>query len=244
MSDCVLVTGASGSIGLATIRAFAGRGLGVATIDRDPLPAAQARLVTHELEADLLDDAAVAAAVAAIEAPLRHVVAVAGGGDVDELSEEDPATGSLETFTRVVANNLHTAFATIRNAVPRLRELEGDRSIALVGSINAYGGYGAPGYSAAKAGLSGLAATLATPLGADGIRINCLALGTVDTDNLRALDEARGRTLDLGTIAARAPLGRVLSPEDVASALAAMTLDMSGLTGSTIVLDNGQTLIR
>ena len=243
MSDAVLVTGASGSIGQATIRAFAERGLRVATIDRKPLPAAEAELVAHVLEADLTDDEAVARAVAAIERPLRHVVAVAGGGDAGELGQEDPATEPVEVFARVVANNLHTAFTTIRHAVPLLREAGGG-SIVLVGSINAYGGYGAPGYSAAKAGLSGLAASLATPLGADGIRIACLALGTVDTENLHALDAALGRTLDLEAIASRAPLGRVLEPADVASALVAMTLDMPGLTGTTVVLDNGQTLIR
>lgn len=244
MSDAVLVTGASGSIGRATIRAFAGRGLRLATVDRDPLPPAEAELVAHELGADLTDDGAVARALSAIEGPLRHVVAVAGGGDLEELSQGDPATEATEIFARVVANNLHTSFTTIRNAVPLLRDAGGDGSIALVGSINAYGGYGAPGYSAAKAGLSGLAAALAPDLGADGIRINCLALGTVDTENLRALESARGRPIDLEARAARVPLGRVLTPDDVASALVAMTLDMRGLTGSTVVLDNGQMLIR
>ena len=245
MSDAVLVTGASGSIGLATIRALSARGCAVATIDTQALPGTEAELVAQELTADLSDDAAVAAAVASIEPQLRHVVAVAGGGDVDELSADDPATEPTAVFQQVVENNLHIAFTTIRNVVPLLREADGDRSIVLVSSINAYGGYGAPGYSAAKAGLSGLAAALATPLGAEGIRISCLALGTVDTENLHALEEAtRGRVLDLEAIAARAPLGRVLSPEDAASAAVAMTLDMRGLTGTTIVLDNGQTLIR
>jgi NAD(P)-dependent dehydrogenase (short-subunit alcohol dehydrogenase family) len=244
MSDAVLVTGASGSIGQATVRAFSERGLRVATIDRKPLPPEVAGLVAHELEADLTDDLGVGAAVAEIERPLRHLVAVAGGGDVEELSQQDPATEPVEVFQRVVANNLLTAFTAIRHAVPLLREPDGDRSIVLVSSINAYGGYGAPGYSAAKAGLDGLTASLATPLGGDGIRIACLALGTVETENLRALDEARGLTHDLGAVAKRAPLGRVLEPSDVASALAAMALDMPGLTGTTIVLDNGQTLIR
>jgi 3-oxoacyl-[acyl-carrier protein] reductase len=244
MSDAVLVTGASGSIGLATIRAFAAREMRVATLDRQPLGPAEAKLVAHELDADIADDEAVKVAVETIDPPLRHVVAVAGGGDLDELSQEDPATEPLHVFEQVVANNLHTAFVTIRNTVPLLRATTGDRSIVLVGSINAYGGYGAPGYSAAKAGLSGLAAALATPLGAEGIRISCLALGTVDTENLHALDAAQGRTLDIEAIASRAPLGRVLEPEDVASALVAMTLDMRGLTGATVVLDNGQTLIR
>ena len=244
MSGAVLLTGATGDIGRATLHAFRARGFEVVTLDRRPLPPPESELAAAHLEVDLTDDAAVGAALEGSGASIRHVVAVAGGGDLEELSQQDPATEPVEVFARAVANNLHTAFTTVRHAVPLMRRLDGDRSVALVGSINAYGGYGAPGYSAAKAGLSGLAAALATPLGADGIRINCLALGTVDTENLRALDEARGIDQDLGPVAARAPLGRVLTASDAASALAAMTLDMPGLTGATIVLDNGQTLIR
>jgi NAD(P)-dependent dehydrogenase (short-subunit alcohol dehydrogenase family) len=244
MSGAVLLTGASGDIGRAALHAFRARGLDVVSLDREPLPAPESELVAHHLAVDLNDDEAVGTALDGVDVRVRHVVAVAGGGDLEELSQDDPATAPLDVFSRAVANNLHVAFTTIRHAVPSMRRLDGERCIVLVGSINAYGGYGAPGYSAAKAGLSGLAAALATPLGAEGIRINCLALGTVDTQNLRKLDEARSRTLDLDAIASRAPLGRVLTPADVASALAAMTLDMPGLTGTTIVLDNGQTLIR
>jgi NAD(P)-dependent dehydrogenase (short-subunit alcohol dehydrogenase family) len=241
----VLVTGAFGDIGRRTVAVVAARGGQVVTMDRTPLPGDVAALVCREITVDLTDDANVARHLEARDMPaVRHVIAVAGGGDVDELSQQDPATESLEIFNRVVVNNLHAAFVTVRNTVPLLRRQPGDRSITLVGSINAYGGYGAPGYSAAKAGLSGLVAALATPLGAEGMRINCLALGTVDTANLRHLAEARGRRHDLGAVAEKAPLHRVLTSDDVARSLAAMALDMPGLTGTTVVLDNGQTLIR
>jgi NAD(P)-dependent dehydrogenase (short-subunit alcohol dehydrogenase family) len=245
-ADVALVTGAAGSIGLATIRALAGRDLRVVTADQQPLHSAEAALVALALDVNLVDDEACAAAFARLPdlGSLRHVVAVAGGGDVEELSQPDPPTEPAAVFARVVANNLGIAFTTVRHAVPLLRRTNGDRSITLVGSINAYGGYGAPGYSAAKAGLSGLVNALTTPLGAEGIRINCLALGTVDTENLHALAAARSEPLDLAETAAAAPLKRVLAPRDVASALVAMALDMPGLTGETIVLDNGQTHIR
>ena len=241
----VLVTGAAGDIGRCTVTAVAARGRRVVALDRTPLPDDAGALVHREITVDLTDDAAVARRLGAEDMPaVGHVVAVAGGGDVDELSQPDPATECLDLFSRVVANNLHAAFVTVRNTVPLLRRQAGDRSITLVGSINAYGGYGAPGYSAAKAGLSGLVAALAAPLGAEGIRINCLALGTVDTANLRYLAEVSGRRHDLVAVAAKAPLQRVLTPDDVARSLVAMALDMPGLTGTTVVLDNGQTLIR
>lgn len=241
-----LVTGAAGSIGRATVRALHAKGLTVVTADKQPLPPPERDLVAADIELDLLDDAAVADLARRIVdlGSLAHVVAVAGGGDLEELSQKDPATEAVDIFRRVIEANLTTAFTTVRNTVPLLRAGEGNRSITLVGSINAFGGYGAPGYSAAKAGLAGLANSLAGPLGADGIRINCVALGTVDTENLHHLADARGARLDLGAIAARAPLQRVLTADEVGAALAALAEDMPGLTGSTVTLDNGQTRIR
>jgi 3-oxoacyl-[acyl-carrier protein] reductase len=241
-----LVTGASGSIGRATVRALAERQCSVVTVDRRPLPEPEAGLVLKHLVVELEDDAASAEALASLPSAesLQHVIAIAGGGDSEELSQTDPATEDVRIFSRVVVNNLHIAFVTIRHVVPPLRAAAGNRSITLVGSINAFGGYGAPGYSAAKAGLIGLANALATPLGTDGIRINCLVLGTVDTENLHGLAESSGVPLDLAGLAERAPLKRVLEPAEVARALVAMAFDMPGLTGASVVLDNGQTQIR
>jgi len=240
------ITGAAGSIGRATIRTLSSRGLAIATADQKRLPRSEAGLVASELAVDLRDETALGNAVSRLRSlgRLEHVIAIAGGGDREELAQSDPVTEDLQIFSRVVTNNLLIAFATIRHVVPLLREGNGNRSITLVGSINAFGGYGAPGYSAAKSGLIGLTNALATPLGADGIRINCLALGTVDTENLRELAAGQGASSDLSAIAAKAPLGRILTPAEVGRARAAIALDMSGLTGATIVLDNGQTLIR
>lgn len=240
------VTGAAGSIGRATVRTLSSRGLAVSTADIKPLPGSEAELVVEELRIDLQDEAALGHAMSRLRhlGRLAHVIAVAGGGDREELAQSDPATEDLHIFSRVVSNNLLMAFGTIRHVVPLLREADGDRSITLVGSINAFGGYGAPGYSAAKSGLIGMTNALAPLLGADGIRINCLALGTVDTENLRELATARGGSPDLPAIAAKAPLGRVLTPDEVGRALGAIALDMPGLTGSTIVIDNGQMRIR
>jgi len=241
-----VVTGAYGSIGQETVACLSGRGVDIVTVDHKPLPDPTARLVTRPLTVDLLDDAATQRAYATIaDLPaVHHLVAIAGGGDAEELSQADPATESLEIFTRVVAANLHIAFVAIRHTVPLLRRAAGDRSITLVSSINAFGGYGAPGYSAAKAGLHGLVRALAPPLGQDGIRINGLAPGTVDTENLRHLADVRGVPVGIEALAAKAPLRRVLAAADVAAALTAMALDMRGLTGAIVTLDNGQTLIR
>jgi NAD(P)-dependent dehydrogenase (short-subunit alcohol dehydrogenase family) len=242
----VLVAGAAGSIGRETVACLAARGFGVVTVDHVAVPAPTAEIAVRVLTVDLLDEPAMDDALASLVAlqPLRHVVVVAGGGDVEELTAADPPTESMSTFGRVVANNLHAAFAAIRHTVPHLRRGEGDRSITLVGSINAFGGYGAPGYSAAKAALSGLAAALAAPLGSDGIRINCLALGTVDTENHRRLARIGAAPADLRRLGERAPLHRILTAREAAVALASLACDFPGMTGATVVLDNGQTLLR
>ena len=242
----VLVTGSSGSIGRAVVSRLVHCAATVVAVDRsrpstphDPAPAATALV-------DLTDDDATCRALTdvVLDGQLHHVIAVAGGGDLEELTATDVAQESLAAFDRVVRNNLHVAFVTLRHALPMLRRTTGDRSVTLVGSINAYGGYGAPGYSAAKAGLVGLAHALAPALGTDGIRINCLTLGTVDTDNLRRLSSARGRTFDPEHIAGTTALRRVLTPDDVARAAVALAIDLVGMTGTNVVLDNGQLRMR
>jgi NAD(P)-dependent dehydrogenase (short-subunit alcohol dehydrogenase family) len=244
--QAVLVTGSSGSIGRAVVSRLVHRGAMVVAVDRcqpgtphDAAPAATALV-------DLTDDDATGRALSdsVPDGRLHHVIAVAGGGDLEELTATDVAQESLATFDRVVRNNLHVAFVTLRHAVPMMRRTTGDRSVTIVGSINAYGGYGAPGYSAAKAGLIGLAHALAPTLGTDGIRINCLTLGTVDTDNLRRLTAARGRTFNPADVAATTALRRVLTPDDVARTAVALATDLVGMTGANVVLDNGQLQMR
>ncbi|WP_285747371.1 SDR family oxidoreductase [Lentzea sp. NBRC 105346] len=231
----VVVAGAAGDIGRATLDVFAKRGLAAVGWDKKPAPGLQV--------CDVLDDDAMATRVAALQ-ELRYVVVVAGGGDLDELNAADVTDESLEVFRRVVETNLHSAFNVIRHTVPLLRNASGDRSITLISSINAYGGYGAPGYSAAKAGLSGLTRSLAPKLGKDGIRINVLTLGTVDTSNARQLSDASGVPLDDSAIADATALGRPQSPEDVATAIAAFAIDLTSTTGAEHVLDAGQTILR
>ena len=134
-NEITLVTGASGSIGRATVRALAARRCPVVTVDRRALPEPEASLALRHLECDLEDDAASADGLASLtsEKRLRHVIAIAGGGDAEELAQADPATEDFSIFSRVVANNLHTAFVTVRNVVPPMRAAGGNRLSPLLG---------------------------------------------------------------------------------------------------------------
>jgi NAD(P)-dependent dehydrogenase (short-subunit alcohol dehydrogenase family) len=176
---------------------------------------------------------------------IRHVFHLVGGADVDELSAPDMATIPLEVVRRVVAVNLFSAYAVIRATVGLLRMSSGvDRSFTLVSSTNALGGYGIPAYSAAKSGLHGLVHALAVPLAHDDIRINAVALGTTRTANYARLNRAMGRETDFDSIGTRTPRGRVLSPKEAATALVAVGVASTAISGQVIIADAAQHLRR
>jgi NAD(P)-dependent dehydrogenase (short-subunit alcohol dehydrogenase family) len=117
------VTGGAGSIGRATVRALVSR-LSVVAADRNPVPGAERSLLADAVTLDLKDDGAMGRVASGVRAlgQLKHVIAIAGGGDADEVAQTDPTTEDPETFSRVLNENLLTAFITVRNLVPLLRE--------------------------------------------------------------------------------------------------------------------------
>jgi NAD(P)-dependent dehydrogenase (short-subunit alcohol dehydrogenase family) len=241
-SQIVVVAGAAGDIGRSTRDEFERRGLTV--VGWDKKESSDGRPIHL---CDLLDGVQTAEATRTVEAmagQLHHVIVVAGGGDIDELMSPGIECEDISTFRRVVEANLFTAFNVIHCCTPTLKAGSGNRSIVLLSSLNALGGYGAPGYSAAKAALSGLAKALAPQLGPHGIRINVLVLGTVQTENFVALANQQGKKADFAAISKSIPLRRTLLPGDVATAISSIALDMEAFTGADLVLDNGQVLNR
>jgi NAD(P)-dependent dehydrogenase (short-subunit alcohol dehydrogenase family) len=241
----VVISGAGGSIGGEVVARFEDRGLRVVGVDRAPTdewirpPSAGSRPIV----VDVADEAALEAELAATVdgGPIHHVVAVAGGA-VDGEAAAAGCSGSLpvEAFRRSLEQNLVTAYSLVRAVLPALRRADGDRSIGLCGSFAPRVGFHLPAYTAAKAGLEGLATSLATQLGPEGIRVNVVAPGTVRTPrNERQWASDPGR---FERIAAAAPLGRLAEPADVAAAFAALALDLGHVTGQVLVVDGGQGL--
>lgn len=241
----VLVTGAAGAIGSATVRAFLAAGYAVAGLDLDASVASVAGAGYLGTVADARDEQAVARAVAAAEAlgPLRHVVSAAGGALPGEPpTQDDPLLLPLERFRESVELNLTSHFAVLRAALPALRRAGGDRSLVLVSSWNALTGCGMPAYSAAKAGLIGMMHALVTPLGREGIRVNVVAPGTVRTprtERIWAGDAGHWERLE-----ASAALGRLGTPDDVARAALALAAHLTHVTGQLLVVDGGQMVKR
>lgn len=240
MASRVLVTGAAGAIGSATVVALQAEGHRIVGLDKEPAPAASAAV--DWIQHDLLDTPRTEQLLA--ESPLleglQHVVAVAGGPTEQEVGRLDPADVPVEVFSASVQLNLVAQYALVRGGVKRI-EAEtpyGDRSITLFSSINALRGYGMPGYSSAKAGLLGLVVALALPLGRRGLRINAVTPGTVITDRFREDYPDTGEKLGSRLVGASAA-PRETHAEDVARAVIAV-LGLEQMTGQQLVIDGGQ----
>jgi len=141
-----------------------------------------------------------------------------------------------EAWDEVLAVNLKGCFTFARAAVPAFREAGWGRVVA-VSSINGLRGkFGQANYAASKAGLVGLAKTLARELGAFGVTVNVVAPGMVLTEMARALpdevlDAARGDAVT----------GRLATPEEVAEVVAFLCSERAGsITGETVRVDGGQ----
>ena len=230
MTRSVLVTGGNRGIGLATARAFADAGDAVAVTSRSG-DCPDERVLA--LTADVTDDASVSAAVAAAEAahgPLEVLVANAGiTRDTLLLRMSD------DDWAQVLDTNLTGAFRVARRAARSMLRARRGR-IVLVSSVVALSGSaGQVNYAASKAGLLGLARSLAREIGSRGITVNVVAPGFVETDMTAGLDE-RTRETYLGQI----PLGRFATADEVAAAIRWVAGPEAGyVTGAVIPVDGG-----
>lgn len=176
--------------------------------------------------------------------PLAHVIGIAGGAlDAEPAMQADPASLPADVFRASLEANLTTQFLVLRAALPWLRDdSTRDRSVTFTSSFNALTGCGMPAYSAAKAGLIGMMHALATPLGAEGIRVNVVAPGTVRTPRTERIwehDPDHFVRLQAGTA-----LGRLATPDDVARTFLAVVTLLTHVTGQVIVVDGGQMVKR
>jgi 3-oxoacyl-[acyl-carrier protein] reductase len=227
----VLVTGGNRGIGLAIARAFAEQGDQVAVTHRSGADGLPGELLP--VRCDVTDAAAVDSAFAQVEqeqGPVQVLVSNAGITDDTLLMRM-----SEEQFTRVVDANLTAAYRVAKRASRGMLKAKGGRMVFVSSVVGLTGSAGQVNYAAAKAGLVGLARSIARELGSRGITANVVAPGFVDTDMTRALPEAR-RAEILGQV----PLGRYASVEEVAAAVAWLASDAAGyVTGAVIPVDGG-----
>ncbi len=233
-----LVTGGSRGIGRAVALALADAGARVAIgygSNRHAAEEVAAQVAGGGGQAvllggDLGDPDSVRAVAEAAGRELGGVdilIANAGIGERADLADIAP-----EEWDKVLAVNLRAPFLLAQALVPGMRE-RGYGRIVLMSSVAAFtGGIIGPHYAASKAGMLGLAHSLARTLAGDGITVNAIAPALVETDMLPADPASRERLA--GTI----PVGRMGRPEEVADLVLAVVRN-GYLTGQTLSLDGG-----
>ncbi|MEV0238574.1 SDR family oxidoreductase [Streptomyces sp. NPDC050674] len=236
-----LVTGGASGIGRATAELLAERGARVAVLDLDPSPVGEP-LTGHR--ADVTDDTSVREAVAA---------AVAGLGGLDVLINNAGigAQGTVEDnpddeWHQVYDVNVVGMVRTTRACLPHLRA---SAHAAIVNTCSVAATAGLPQralYSATKGAVYSLTLAMAADHVREGIRVNCVNPGTVDTPWVgRLLDAAPDPAAERAALEARQPTGRLVSAAEVAGAVAYLASPLSGATtGTALAVDGGMQGLR
>jgi len=236
-----LVTGGASGIGLATAQLLAARGARVAVLDRDadsvPAP-------LHALRADVADERQVQEAVAAAVERL-------GGLDVVVNNAGVGAQGTIEDnpsdeWQRVFAVNVLGIVHVSRAALPHLRA---SRGAAIVNTCSIAATAGLPQralYSATKGAVQSLTLAMAADHIGEGIRVNCVNPGTADTPWVgRLLDAAPDPAAERAALEARQPMGRLVSADEVAQAIAYLASPAAAATtGTVLAVDGGMQGLR
>lgn len=225
----VLVTGGNRGIGLAIARTLTDAGHRVTVTHRSGEPPEGLAGVL----CDVTDPASVDLAFGEVEKAQGAVeVLVSNAGITDDtllLRMSDDA------FTRVLDANLTGAYRVAKRAARSMLRQRWGRMIFISSVVGLSGGAGQANYSSSKAGLVGLARSVARELGSRNITANVIAPGFVDTEMTMALPEARR-----AEIIAQVPLRRYAEPTEIASAVAFLASDGAGyITGAVIPIDGG-----
>ncbi|MCU1394554.1 MAG: 3-oxoacyl-ACP reductase [Ilumatobacteraceae bacterium] len=229
MSRTVLVTGGSRGIGLACAQRFAALGDNVVvTYNSSPPPDGFAGVRCDVTSADDVD-----AAFAFAEStfgPVQVLVSNAGmtkDGLLLRMSED--------AFASVVDANLTAAYRVAKRAAQGMLRARSGRMIFMSSVVGLLGSAGQANYAASKAGLVGLARSLARELGSRNITANVVAPGPVVTDMTASLGEKR-----IAELTAAVPLGRMATVEEIAGVVAFLASDDAAyITGAVIPVDGG-----
>jgi NAD(P)-dependent dehydrogenase (short-subunit alcohol dehydrogenase family) len=247
-SRVVVVTGASSGIGLAVARRIASEGgcvvMGARSADAGEAAAREIRAaggragflagdVTEEADAAALVDAALAQ-FGRLDGAFNNAGGVNASGPLPEL---DSAAWHAD-----LAQNLTSVFYCMKAEIRAMLASASGGAIVNNASLAGVGGVGGlPGYTAAKHGVVGLTRSIARAHASEGVRVNALVTGNVDTPLYRRLAGV-GEERDRSELPAPNPSGRVADPEEIAAFVAFLLSDEAAfVTGAALAIDGGAT---
>jgi NAD(P)-dependent dehydrogenase (short-subunit alcohol dehydrogenase family) len=229
-----IVTGAAGGIGAATANVFVKNGWEVISIDRLDMPSSNGRSV----RADLSDARELNRCVSEISTGFKKIDALINNAALQILApaiKTDPAD-----WDKVMATNVRAIYQLVTALYPLLKNAPG--AVVNVASVHAVAtSPGIAAYAASKGALVALTRAMALEFAADGVRVNAVLPGAIETSMLR--EGLKRSQSSLEELAARHPLQRVGRPEDVAEAIffLADSGRSSFITGQTLIVDGGAT---
>jgi NAD(P)-dependent dehydrogenase (short-subunit alcohol dehydrogenase family) len=237
-----LITGGAGrnGLGYATAKMMAAQGARVVILDlahTEPAAAAADLGEGHMgVVADVTDKASCEAAAAAVLAQMGRIDILVNNAGITQPVKTLEITGA--DYDRILDVSLRGTLYMSQAVIPSMRAQKSG-AICCVSSVSAQRGggiLGGPHYSAAKAGVLGLARAMAREFGIDGIRVNCVTPGLIATDiNKGLIPDDKMKTILEGI-----PLNRIGVPDDVAGCLVFLSSDLSKyLTGVTLDVNGG-----
>ena len=252
-SKIVLITGAAGGIGRATVHLFAEYGWRVIGVDRAPFASALGKPFGKDfpnnglfIQSDISDPEALEAIFAQARGYADHLNALVNNAAL-QISKPMLDT-SVEEWDAVMASNLRSVFLSAKLAYP-LFKVAGGGAIVNISSVHAVQtSANLAAYAASKGGLLALTRAMAIEFAPDNIRVNAILPGAVDTPMLRA-GLGRGHTGDgemqerLDNLARKTVSGKVGKPEEIAHAIyfLADEAQSSFMTGQSMIVDGGAT---
>jgi 3-oxoacyl-[acyl-carrier protein] reductase len=232
-----LVTGGSRGIGRGIVLALAQHGVSVAagySRETDEIKALNSELEqfgndSHVVQADVSDPASVDGMISSVAERFGQIdVIVNNAGVVSHRTIEDL---DLAEWHRVIDTNLTSLYLVVKSALPSMGS--GGSIINITSAVGLKGMVARTHYTASKAGVIGFTRSLSKELGPRGIRVNAVAPGIIETDQVSGLsEEGRGRYQNM------IALGRLGQPDDIAGPVVFLASDLSKyVSGETLTVD-------
>jgi NAD(P)-dependent dehydrogenase (short-subunit alcohol dehydrogenase family) len=239
-----LVTGASSGIGRATAEAFVARGYATVLVDRDEDAGLQVEAQLRKsgectfVRCDVTDDQAVRRAVEQAVATYGQLNAAFNAAGIDGEAGKATAECSIENWNQVLAIDLTGLWYCLRHEIPQLLKSGGGAIVNCASVAGLVGAPYVPAYVAAKHGVVGLTKAAALEYARQGIRVNAVCPGMIDTPMSR-----KGLSPDISAaLLKESPMGRMGQPTEVASAVLWLCDESAAfVTGQAIAVDGAWT---